>query len=438
MTSLSTLFSTFLLPTSVASVLLAAAPAVAIDDAQDAAANRVASDVAKVEETYLVGPKAAADLGCIVAWQANIPVPTNHGLLMVASSPDGLLALNTRNEVSLIRANTGDRAWTASAAQAIDRVFGMKILGSDLSVARGRIAVSTDTVMYLLDLENGASLKRSTMRHMPSTRPVFVDGMVIFGSRNGQCVWVNAKTGFLFKSATIDSPRVEPSTIPARPATDGNVVVIGSARGTIAAFDAASGSALWRRELLGGVVASPVIADGVVFVASEDQYFYAFDLGTGETLWKYFTQTPLTSTPFLAGSLVVENIPGEGFVAFSQKPEGQLGGEVRWKNNSALGAPLTMTTAVGRDAIAFWCPTSRQVTYIDLAKGDVLGTVQLPPVEHLEANSIEAGGFVAWSSDGRIERLSPMPKAATAAAAPAAETNPEASAEPAASTDANG
>jgi hypothetical protein len=41
--------------------------------------------------------------------------------------------------------------------------------------------------------------------------------------------------------------------------------------------------------------------------------------------------------------------------------------------------------------------------------------VSMPSVDHLDIDAIELGGFVAWSSDGRIERLSPMTVATTTA-----------------------
>jgi guanyl-specific ribonuclease Sa len=47
------------------------------------------------------------------------------------------------------------------------------------------------------------------------------------------------------------------------------------------------------------------------------------------------------------------------------------------------------------------------VTIISLSDGQTVKTVELPLVEHLTVDTIESGGFVAWSKDGRVERLSP-------------------------------
>jgi hypothetical protein len=103
-----------------------------------------------------------------------------------------------------------------------------------------------------------------------------------------------------------------------------------------------------------------------------------------------------------------------GLVAFTQNPESQIGGEVRWKRDGLAGKPIGTSKLGGNDAVVLWCAKSRKVTMVDLRNGDVIRSVELPKVEHLEADSLERGGFVAWSSDGRILRLSPIQVAAAA------------------------
>lgn len=395
-------------------VALAVALAGATAASAQSPADRVAQDVAKVNEAYLVGPKTASELGCAITWQALVPLPSGHSLRLVSSSPEGILALNTRNEVTLVRPATGDRAWTASAAQQVDRVLSaeiVRVLTRDGE--EPRVIVTTDTLAYGLDFKDGASVLRGRFRHVPSTAPAVVGRGLVFGTRGGQIAWFDCATGFDIKAYTVDGP-VGKSPILAEPAVGERIVVAGSAQGTVVGLDAGSGSAMWRKELLGGVSAQPAIANGIAFVASEDQYLYAFDLGSGVTLWKYFTQSPLKTPPFAAGSLVLQDIPGMGLVAFTQNPEGQIGGEIRWKRAGLVGLPIGVTKTGGTDAALLWCPTARKVTMVDLRNGDVIRTVDLPKVEHLEADSLEQGGFVAWSSDGRILRLSPMQVAAAA------------------------
>jgi hypothetical protein len=388
-----------------------------------AQSERQVADAAEVERVYLIGPKQAFELGCSVAWQTAIPMPAGQSLRFVGIDNDAILALNSRNEVSLIRPGNGDRGWTASGAESIDKILSVDLVR--VTTPEGvspRVIVTTDTGVYGLDFKDGASVLRKPFKLVPSTAPVASGDTLVFGTRSGQISWFNCSSGFERRAYTVDGPFGK-SPILAKPViADGNIVAA-SAEGTVIALDESSGNAYWRKKLLAGVQATPAVANGVVFVASEDQYLYAFDLGSGETLWKYFTQSPLTTAPFAAGDLVLQDIPNEGVVAFTQSPEGQLGGEVRWKKTGIAGAPITTAEISGRSAVAFWCPKGRTVTFVDALKGDVLSTVALPQVEHLDADRLDKGGFVAWSSDGRIERLAPAAAADATTAKAAADSN---------------
>ena len=70
-------------------------------------------------------------------------------------------------------------------------------------------------------------------------------------------------------------------------------------------------------------------------------------------------------------------------------------------------------------ALLFWCNQHRVATLVDMKKGDVVRKLERPSVTRLMADDLESGGLVAWSDDGRIERLSPVAKPAAVAAKPA-------------------
>lgn len=397
-------------------VALAGVPATiacAGDGAQSTTPPRVAADVAKVLESYLIGPKAAAELGCRVKWQTYAAVPEGGALKLVDCSPDAVLALNTVNDLTLVRPETGDRAWTASAADPVDRVLGMSVFPyvgrKDADMMR--IGVMTDSVFYTLGADAGSTIARTRYKHVPSTVPATIGKWFIYGTTSGQVAWFNAATGTDMRSHLIDAIGGA-SPVLATPAVGGGTVVAADRKGGVVALGATTGDHRWNKRILTGVRASPAVGNSAVFVASLDQYLYAFDLASGATLWKYFTQTPLTSSPFVTGELVLQDVPGEGLVALTQNPESQPGGEVRWKRERVMG------TAIGTvgNAAAFWCDHCHKVTLVSLKDGATVGEVSLPAVEHLEADTIEQGGFVAWSSDGRIERLSPIATAAPATA----------------------
>lgn len=387
--------------------------------AQDGAVHpRVAADVARMQDAYLIGPDDAARLGCRIGWQSTVPLPSGHGLQLVYGSSEGVAALNSRNEVTFLRAATGDRAWTTSGAEPIDRVFALDILGPLEGVPALRVAVLTESSVYVLDGESGATLRRATVPAIPSSPPVAMDGSVIYGSRTGEVIWLQTPTGFVLKRARVDRPLpadelyrpgepVRGSAVRSQPAVAEGTVVATTAAGTVAAYDARSGRLFWTRELLDGVSCSATILGGIAFVASEDQYLYAFDLGSGATLWKYFTEAKLNTPPFAAGEFVYQEVQGEGFVAFTANPDNRPGGEVRWRKTGLHGRPIGTTLRGKTPCLVFWCPEGRQVTLVEMSTGDELDSIALPKVTHLEKDGIENGGFLAWSVDGRVEYLSP-------------------------------
>lgn len=66
---------------------------------------------------------------------------------------------------------------------------------------------------------------------------------------------------------------------------EGNMLVIASAFGFVAALDATNGSELWRTSTEAPMTGSPTIKDGRVFVSSNNNEVLAMDLATGELLW---------------------------------------------------------------------------------------------------------------------------------------------------------
>lgn len=375
------------------------------------AEKRVQAEVDRVLESYLIGPKAASDLGCRVKWQTRVALRDGVALKMVSSSPRAVLALNGRNELALVRPETGDLAWIASAADPIDRVVGLGVF--DAASGRGdeeRIAVMTDAVYYVLGLDSGATMRRDRFVHVPSTTPKQVGGSFVYGTSAGQISWLNCTTGNDSLAHAIDALR-GPSPVVASPALAEGAVVGGNLGGGVIAIEATSGRLMWTKRLLAGVRATPAIANGIAFVASDDQYLYAFDLASGEELWKYFTQTPLTTAPFATADIVVQDVPGEGLVALTQNPDSKLGGDVRWRRASVCGTPISSIDG----GILFWCAKARVATLVSVKNGATLRTIELPAVTDLAADTLEAGGFVAWGADGRVERLSPITRAAAQA-----------------------
>jgi outer membrane protein assembly factor BamB len=75
-------------------------------------------------------------------------------------------------------------------------------------------------------------------------------------------------------------------------------------KGDVSAFDLADGKPKWRKDLPGGVVSSPALAEGLAIVTATDGKVRAFDLATGERRWIYDAKTPLFAPVAVAGKVV--------------------------------------------------------------------------------------------------------------------------------------
>lgn len=70
--------------------------------------------------------------------------------------------------------------------------------------------------------------------------------------------------------------------------TDG-LVYFGSSDGNVYALGATSGALTWKFKTGNVVHASPAIADGTLYVGSWDSYFYALDAKSGKVRWRFKT-----------------------------------------------------------------------------------------------------------------------------------------------------
>jgi outer membrane protein assembly factor BamB len=194
--------------------------------------------------------------------------------------------------------------------------------------------------------------------HLNRSTPAVVDGVVYFGSYDGNLYAVDAATGTLtwkFQTAgeITSSPAVaegivyvnndtglyaldahkgvqkwllktgEPVPFAHRwdyfqssPAWVDGVLYFGSADGYLYAVEANSGKVLWRFQTAGRVRASPAVADGVVYGGSMDGNLYALDAATGKLKWRFKTE----GNPFFPlGEVQSTPAVAEGAVYFGSR-----------------------------------------------------------------------------------------------------------------------
>ena len=124
---------------------------------------------------------------------------------------------------------------------------------------------------------------------MFESSPVIAQGMVFFGSGDGNLYALDAATGALrWKFATGD-------VVHSSPAYDSGTLYFGSWDSYLYAVDAATGQKKWQFKTgedglihnQVGFQGSPAVVNGVVYVGCRDSGFYAIDAATGTQKWKF-------------------------------------------------------------------------------------------------------------------------------------------------------
>ena len=104
--------------------------------------------------------------------------------------------------------------------------------------------------------------------------------------------------------------------------SDGKLVVVGTPKGEVLAFDAATGREAWKARVSSEVLAAPAVADGLAIVRSGDSRIFGFEAADGKRRGVYQRSTPPLSLRsnvgvVLAGRLTLAGFPGGKLVAIA-------------------------------------------------------------------------------------------------------------------------
>lgn len=244
-----------------------------------------------------------------------------------------------------------------------------------------------------------------------------------------QGLGTNLRQAFSY-SERRDSNGITTQIVPAN-----DVLLFGTASGSLVALDRATLRERWRFQTGGAVYSTPVLADGVVyfgsadkkmyalrfddgafewafptqdivsvtpavgvdsvFVASEDKHLYAVDKDTGRTRWTFSAGSPIVASPVLAGdTLYVSNASGV-LTALDA-----VTGIVRWKfaAQRAITAPVT----VGGDRVLV-TSNDYTVTALERAGGKVLWQTDLN--DSIETQPVAANGRVYVALESQMVAL---------------------------------
>ena len=248
----------------------------------------------------------------------------------------GRLFLGTNHGLVLaVEARTGRIAWHRQFAGCIAASpavgGGVVYLGfMDPPPCRG----TAPSFLAALDARSGNTIWRFRAG-VVETPPLLVNRRVYFGSWDHRIYALDARTGRLAWSfATGD--RVKGGVAFAR-----RTIFAGSYDGRLYALDARSGHLRWTAGggALGGLYATPSVANGRVFIGSTNGRVYAFSSATGEPLWSTATGSFVYSPAALAGGTAYVGSYDHRLYALSQAT-----GAVRWTFDA--GAPISGAPSV--------------------------------------------------------------------------------------------
>lgn len=123
--------------------------------------------------------------------------------------------------------------------------------------------------------------------------------------------------------------------------TDGKVVAVGTAKGEVLAFDAATGNAMWQARASSEVLAAPAVGDGLVVVRSGDSRIAGFEVASGKRRWVYQRVTPALSLRSNVGVLLAERVVLAGFPGGKLVAINSQNGAAIWEVTVALSKGAT-------------------------------------------------------------------------------------------------
>lgn len=202
--------------------------------------------------------------------------------------------------------------------------------------------------------------------------PAVVDGLVYFGSGDGNVYAIDAKSGNVhWKFATQD-------VVHASPAVHDGTVFIGSWDGNFYAIDAHTGEQKWQfkggqdpathNQI--GFQSSAAVVDGTVFVGCRDSHVYALDAKTGRKKWDYPTNKSwVNGTPAVADGVVyVGTSDSSRFMALDART-----GRLRF--NFDAKAYIFSSAAIAGDVVYVGSHNGKMYA-VDAKAGTLLWTLQ--------------------------------------------------------------
>ncbi len=256
---------------------------------------------------------------------------------------------------------------------------------------------SDDGNVYAVDAATGRqNWKYSTGGPAPSS-PAVADGRVYFGSYDGRFYAVDARTGKLkwkfttegerrFEAKGLHGMQPKNQTFPdpydvylSSPVAAQGAVYFDSGDGNLYALDTALGELRWKFQTGDVVHASPAYADGTLYFGSWDSFFYAVDAATGHEKWRFQGgQDPQTHNQvgFQSSPAVVDGVVYTGCRDSNVYALDAVTGKEKWRVFNQMSW-VNSSPAVTKGKVLFATSDSSLFHAVDVATGKPLFHQQL-------------------------------------------------------------
>ncbi len=117
---------------------------------------------------------------------------------------------------------------------------------------------------------------------------------------------------------------------------DAKTVAVGTMKGEVLAFDAATGKEIWKAHTSSDILAAPAVADGLVIVRSGDSRIFAYDAADGRRRWVYQRTTPALTLRTNVGVVFTGGVVFAGFPGGKLMAVSAANGAAVWEGTVAL------------------------------------------------------------------------------------------------------
>jgi outer membrane protein assembly factor BamB len=272
-----------------------------------------------------------------VAWR----IKTGQTLTGGVGSNGAIVVVGTGKGSVLAYDGDGKPLWTA---QVSSEVLSPPAIANDLVVVR-----SSDNRIFGLDAANGKRrwvVQRASPALVARTNAgVVIAGSVVYaGFAGGKLVALNAATGALAWEATVSTPRGTTeleriSDVTSLPAVADGVICAVAFQGRASCFDATNGNPLWSRDV--SSAAGLAMDVRYVYVTDDKGSVQAFERASGNSIWKTDKLTLRQLTAPVSQGRFVAVADVQGYIHFLNREDGALMGRIASDGSPVVAALKT-------------------------------------------------------------------------------------------------